>query len=71
MKPRVNRKVFVLAVVLVPFLCTVVAIASLWQRAIRWTDLALLAAMYTLTGLGLTVGYHRMLTIAAFGLILQ
>lgn len=66
MKPMANAKPFVLAVVVVPFLGTAVAIASLWQRAVRWTDLVLLATMYTLTAFGLCVGYHRMLTHRGF-----
>ena len=66
MKPIANSKPFVLAVVVVPFLGTAVAIGSLWQRAVHRTDLALLATMYGLTGFGLTVGYHRMLTHRSF-----
>ncbi len=66
MKPMGNSKPFVLVIVIVPFLGTVLAIGSLWQRAIQWPDLALLATMYTLTAFGLTIGYHRMLTHRSF-----
>ena len=66
MKPLGNAKPFVLVIVTVPFLGTVLAIALLWQQAIRWSDLALLVTMYTLNAFGLTIGYHRMLTHRSF-----
>src|ERR1700736_5303403 len=66
MKPMGNSKPFVLVVVIVPFLGTVLAIGLLWQQAIHWSDLALLATMYTLNAFGLTIGYHRMLTHRSF-----
>ena len=66
MKPMANSKPYILAVVIVPFLGTVLAIGMFWQRAIHWSDLALLATMYMLTGFGLTIGYHRMLTHRSF-----
>ncbi len=62
----VFKKCAVLVVVLVPLLATVLAIGLLWQRAVGWSDLALLAAMYTLVCLGVTVGFHRMLTHRSF-----
>jgi stearoyl-CoA desaturase (Delta-9 desaturase) len=66
MKPMANSKPFVLVIVIVPFLGTVLAMGLLWQQAIHWSDLALLAAMYTITAFGLTVGFHRMLTHRSF-----
>ena len=66
MKPMGNAKPFVLVIVTVPFLGTVLAIALLWQQAIRWSDLVLLVTMYTLNAFGLTIGYHRMLTHRSF-----
>jgi len=66
MKPMANAKPFILAIVIVPFLGTVLAIGLLWQQAVHWSDLALLATMYTLTAFGLTIGYHRMLTHRSF-----
>jgi len=55
-----------LVVVVLPFLATLLAIELLWQRAVNWTDLALLVAFNLLAGLGVTVGYHRMLTHRSF-----
>ena len=59
-------KFSVLVIVIVPFLATILAIALLWKRAVHWSDLALLATMYSLMALGVTVGYHRMLTHRSF-----
>jgi stearoyl-CoA desaturase (delta-9 desaturase) len=59
-------KVVVLVVVVVPFLATALAVRMLWAHAVHWSDLALLGAMYSLVALGVTVGYHRMLTHRSF-----
>ncbi len=66
MRPMANSKPFALVIVIVPLLGTVLAIGLLWQRAIHWSDLALLATMYALTAFGVTIGYHRMLTHRSF-----
>jgi stearoyl-CoA desaturase (delta-9 desaturase) len=50
----------------VPFLAFIAAIVLLWNRVVDWSDLALFAVMYVLTGLGVTVGYHRLLTHRSF-----
>jgi stearoyl-CoA desaturase (Delta-9 desaturase) len=42
------------------------AIVLLWNRAVGAGDLAILVVMYLLTGLGVTIGYHRLLTHRAF-----
>jgi stearoyl-CoA desaturase (delta-9 desaturase) len=52
--------------VIVPFLGMVAAVIFLWGRAFSWVELGLLAGMYVLTGLGITVGYHRLFTHRAF-----
>ncbi|MGZ3581468.1 MAG: acyl-CoA desaturase [Ktedonobacterales bacterium] len=56
----------VLLIVIVPLLATGLAVRLVWQRAVHWSDLALLATMYTLVAIGVTVGYHRMLTHRSF-----
>jgi stearoyl-CoA desaturase (delta-9 desaturase) len=55
-----------LGAVVVPFLALLLAIVLLWNRAVGATELSIMAFMYCLTGLGITVGYHRMLTHKAF-----
>jgi stearoyl-CoA desaturase (Delta-9 desaturase) len=37
-----------------------------WGGALHWTDLVVLAVTYLLTGLGVTVGYHRLFTHRSF-----
>lgn len=59
-------KAMVLVGVVVPLLATVIAIRLLWQHAVHWPDLALLATMYFLTMLGVGLGYHRMLSHRSF-----
>jgi len=60
------KKIVMLVVVIVPFLATLFAIWLLWDRAVNWTDLALLVAFNVIGGLGVTVGFHRMLTHRSF-----
>lgn len=59
---RLERN-FALAVAVVPFLGVVAA--AIWH-AITWVDLGILIATYTVTGLGITVGYHRLFTHQSF-----
>ena len=49
-----------------PFVAFLAAIVLLWNSAGRTPDLAILAVMYVPTGLGVTVGYHRLLTHRSF-----
>jgi stearoyl-CoA desaturase (Delta-9 desaturase) len=62
---RLHRTVNLVAVLL-PFLALVGAVVLLWNRAVGWWDLAIFAAMYAITCMGVTIGYHRMLTHRAF-----
>jgi stearoyl-CoA desaturase (delta-9 desaturase) len=55
-----------LAAVVLPFVAFLAAIVLLWNRVVGWTDLVLLAILYVITGLGITVGFHRMLTHRSF-----
>jgi stearoyl-CoA desaturase (delta-9 desaturase) len=52
--------------VVVPFAGVIAAIVLLWNRAVDWTDLGILAVMYMITAVGITVGFHRLLTHRAF-----
>jgi stearoyl-CoA desaturase (Delta-9 desaturase) len=55
-----------LAGVVVPFAGVLAAIVLLWQSWVDWTDLAIFAVMYLVTALGVTVGFHRLLTHRSF-----
>jgi stearoyl-CoA desaturase (Delta-9 desaturase) len=52
--------------VIAPVAGVVAAIILLWNQWVDAFDLALLAVTYLLSGLGITVGYHRLLTHRAF-----
>jgi len=55
-----------LAAVVLPLLAFFLAVVLLWNSVVGWHDLLLLGVLYVLTGLGITVGFHRMLTHRAF-----
>ncbi len=52
--------------VVVPFAGVLLAIVLLWNRAVDGIDLAILVGTYFLTALGVTVGFHRLLTHRSF-----
>jgi stearoyl-CoA desaturase (delta-9 desaturase) len=52
--------------VVLPFVGVLVAIVLLWNHGVDATQLAILIVMYLSTGIGVTVGYHRLLTHRAF-----
>jgi stearoyl-CoA desaturase (delta-9 desaturase) len=62
---RVERIANLLGVV-VPFLGVLTAIVLLWNRAVDLADLTILVVMYLITAVGVTVGFHRLLTHRAF-----
>jgi stearoyl-CoA desaturase (delta-9 desaturase) len=62
---RIEKAANLLAVV-VPFVAFVVAVVLLWHQAVGPADLALFGGMYLITALGVTIGYHRLLTHKAF-----
>jgi len=61
-------RIVTLLVVIFPFLGVGVVTATilLWGHGIRWTEAGLLAAMYTVVRVGITVGYHRLFTHRSF-----
>lgn len=62
---RADRNANLVGVVL-PFLGVLAAIVLLWNRAVDGIDLAILGTMYLLSGIGVTVGFHRLLTHRSF-----
>ena len=62
---RTARTANLLAVV-VPFVAFLAALVLLWNRAVGPLDLGILVVMYLLAGVGVTVGFHRLLTHRAF-----
>jgi stearoyl-CoA desaturase (delta-9 desaturase) len=53
-------------VMVVPFLALGVAAWQAWGGLLRWPDLVLLVVAYALSGVGITVGFHRLYTHRSF-----
>jgi stearoyl-CoA desaturase (delta-9 desaturase) len=62
---RVEKSVNLGAVV-VPFAATLAAVALLWNSWVSPADLGIAVAMYLVTAVGITVGFHRLLTHRSF-----
>ena len=54
------------AIVLVPFAGLAVAVWLAWGHGLHLEDILLAAAFYLVTGLGVTIGFHRLLTHRSF-----
>jgi stearoyl-CoA desaturase (Delta-9 desaturase) len=52
--------------VVLPFVGVIAAIVLLWNRAVDLTDIGILVVSYLVTAIGVTVGFHRLLTHRAF-----
>jgi stearoyl-CoA desaturase (delta-9 desaturase) len=55
-----------LVTIVMPFLGLLVAVFLLWGWGLTWVELTLFACMYIVTGIGTTVGYHRLFTHRSF-----
>jgi stearoyl-CoA desaturase (Delta-9 desaturase) len=51
---------------IVPFLALGVVGWQVWASLLHWSDIAVFAILYVFTGLGVTVGFHRLFTHRAF-----
>ena len=59
-------RIATLLMVIIPPLALVTAILMLWRVAIEPIHLVLLVVLYFLTGMGITIGYHRLFTHKSF-----
>ena len=62
---RTNRIANILAVA-IPFAACLIAPIVLWGNGFGWSDLVAFVVMYLITGFGITVGFHRLLTHRSF-----
>jgi stearoyl-CoA desaturase (delta-9 desaturase) len=53
-------------VTVVPFLLLAVAAWQVWNSLLHWHDVVVFAILYAATGLGITVGFHRLFTHRSF-----
>jgi stearoyl-CoA desaturase (delta-9 desaturase) len=54
------------SVTVLPFLALFYAVWHSWQGLLRWSDVVIFVVAYLLTGLGVTVGFHRLFTHRSF-----
>jgi stearoyl-CoA desaturase (Delta-9 desaturase) len=52
--------------VVIPFLAVLAAVPVAWGWGLDWTDVVLFLIFYVISGLGITVGYHRHFTHGSF-----
>ena len=55
-----GEQITLYAFVVVPFLAFLAAVPVAWGWGLGWTDVVLFLAFYIVSGLGITVGYHRL-----------
>jgi stearoyl-CoA desaturase (Delta-9 desaturase) len=60
------EKIANLGAVILPFAATLAAAVLFWNRLVTPADLVIASAMYLLTAVGITVGFHRLLTHRSF-----
>src|SRR5918995_2835876 len=62
---KAHRNINIAAVVL-PFVAFLAALPMLWNELVGPLDLALFVVLYFVSTLGITVGFHRLMTHRAF-----
>lgn len=62
---KIQRRA-VLALTVIPFAGALIAIVSLWGRGLSLVDAGIALTFYIFTGLGVTVGFHRLETHRSF-----
>jgi stearoyl-CoA desaturase (delta-9 desaturase) len=69
-QPAPNTSLFVrlatFAAVVLPPIALVAVMFLAWGGWFHWVDVALMVGMYVITGLGVTIGYHRLYTHKSF-----
>jgi stearoyl-CoA desaturase (delta-9 desaturase) len=63
---RAGEQFALYSFVIVPFLAFLAAVPVAWGWGLSWTDVILFVVFYYLSGLGITVGYHRLFTHKSF-----
>jgi len=59
-------RLFTGMVVTVPLVALVVAVGYFWHHGVGWFDLGLAVVLYVFTGLGISLGFHRLFTHRSF-----
>jgi stearoyl-CoA desaturase (delta-9 desaturase) len=61
-----TEQLLVQVFVVLPLLALLAAVPLAWGWGLSWTDIGLAVGWYAVSGLGVTVGYHRLFTHGAF-----
>jgi stearoyl-CoA desaturase (delta-9 desaturase) len=61
-----GEQVALFGFIAVPFAALVAAVPVAWGRGLSWPDIAISLVMYVVSGLGITVGFHRFFTHGSF-----
>jgi stearoyl-CoA desaturase (delta-9 desaturase) len=59
-------KLSILGIIVLPLLGLAAAVVLAWGWGVTWVDLGLLAGLYLLTAVGITVGFHRLFVHGSF-----
>jgi stearoyl-CoA desaturase (delta-9 desaturase) len=63
---NVVNKIATAVVTIVPLVALALAVSLAWGHILHWTDVVVFVVCYVPTGLGITIGYHRLLTHRSF-----
>ena len=63
---RRGEQLMLYTFVILPFLAFLAVVPVAWGWGLGWTDVILFVVFYYLSGLGVTVGYHRLFTHGSF-----
>src|SRR3954447_25735019 len=62
----IPQQVGVYVFVVIPLLALIAAVPFAWGWGLGWADVAIAAVFYVVSGLGITVGFHRYFTHGSF-----
>ena len=69
-KPYLERSLLeqlvMVSIIIGPFIATLYAMIHYWHHGVTWKEPVMMIGFYWLTGMGITIGYHRMLTHRSF-----
>mgnify|MGYP005644130785 CR=1 FL=1 len=67
LEPPFHQKLTMISAIVFPFIGLIIAVATAWKFGwMGWSYVAMLIGGWMLTGLGITVGFHRLMSHRAF-----
>src|SRR6476620_7418979 len=63
---RMSEQTLVIVFITLPLLALLATVPAVWGWGLAWLDIGLAAGFYLITGLGVTVGFHRYFTHGSF-----